>query len=124
MITNWIGVYIVVSITPPGNFSLHQKYHSKLTLTPTAIANIGWKYYIIFAVLNLSWTPFIWYFYVETAGLSLEEVDLVFSIKHKGDKNMTYEEARILAREQSQNTRVLATEKGLSVQQEEIVEKV
>jgi hypothetical protein len=107
--------------------SLHQVgSKSPLDNTPVlifdlAIANIGWKYYIIFAVLNLSWTPFIWYFYVETAGLSLEEVDLVFAIKYNGDKKMTYEEARILAREQSQNTRVLVTEKGLHAEHEEIV---
>jgi hypothetical protein len=76
------------------NFSSHQ-----------AIANIGWKYYLVFAVLNLSWTPFIWYFYVETAGLSLEEIDLMFKIKYNGAKGMSYKEASVLAREESDRQR-------------------
>jgi hypothetical protein len=39
------------------------------------IQAIEWRFYIIFAVLNLAWLPFIWFFYVETAGLSLDEID-------------------------------------------------
>jgi len=77
-----------------------QRLHAVL-ISSLAIANIGWKFYIIFAVLNLSWIPFIWYFYVETAGLSLEEVDQVFKIKYNGGKNMTYKQATVLAREQT-----------------------
>ncbi|KAI6821553.1 hexose carrier protein [Hortaea werneckii] len=75
MVTNWIGVYIVVSITPVG------------------IQNIGWRFYIIFAVLNAAWLPFIWFFYVETAGLSLDEIDRVFVIKHAPNSGLTYPEA-------------------------------
>ncbi|KAH7318946.1 general substrate transporter [Rhexocercosporidium sp. MPI-PUGE-AT-0058] len=74
MIINWVGVYIVVLITP------------------IAIENIGYKFYIIFAVLNIVWVPFIWYFYVEIAGLSLDEMDKPFEI-HYNNPGMTWKEA-------------------------------
>jgi hypothetical protein len=86
-----------------------------------AIANIGWRFYIIFAVLNFAWAPFIWYFYVETAGLSLEEVDLMFSIKYNAGKAMTYNDARRLAQEQSQTSRLTLAEKTIQGFQEEVI---
>ncbi|KAL2832606.1 hypothetical protein BDW59DRAFT_169427 [Aspergillus cavernicola] len=39
---------------------------------------IAWRYYLIYAAWNIPFIPIIWAFYVETAGLSLEEVDDVF----------------------------------------------
>lgn len=51
-------------------------------LTPIAIENIGWKTYIIFAVLNTLWVPLIYLFFPETKGLELEDVDRLFA---KGD---------------------------------------
>ncbi|CAO2656677.1 Nn.00g054800.m01.CDS01 [Neocucurbitaria sp. VM-36] len=101
MMTNWVGVYIIVSITPP------------------AITNIGWRFYIIFAVLNFAWVPFIWYFYVETAGLSLEEVDLMFAIKYNGGKDMTYKEARRLTLGQRQTSTLTLSEKTIDISQDE-----
>ena len=92
--------------------------HINANLIP-AIANIGWRFYIIFAVLNLAWTPFIWYFYVETAGLSLEEVDLMFSIKYNGGKGMTYKTARRLALEQRQTSTLTMGEKEIQASQVE-----
>ncbi|TKA57295.1 hypothetical protein B0A49_11918 [Cryomyces minteri] len=79
--TQWLFVYVIVLITPIG------------------IANIGWRFYIIFAVLNFAWLPLIWYFYIETAGLSLEEIDKLFEIHYKGGKGMTWKEATRLAKE-------------------------
>lgn len=63
-----------------------------LTLLP-GIESIHWKFYLIFAVTNFVFTPICWYFYVETAGLSLEEIDKLFEIKYHGGKDMTYREA-------------------------------
>jgi len=57
---NWICNYIIVQITPP------------------AIANIGWRTYLIFAVLNATWVPIIYLFFPETKGLELEDVDRLF----------------------------------------------
>jgi hypothetical protein len=44
--------------------------------------------------------PIIYYFYVETAGLSLEEIDKLFEIHYKGGKGMTWKEATRLAKEE------------------------
>ena len=66
----------------------------------SGIQNIGWKFYLIFGVINFSFLPFIWYFYVETAGLSLEEIDRLFAIKFHGGSSMTYKEATRLAQEE------------------------
>jgi len=47
-------------------------------ITPPAIANIGWRTYLIFAVLNATWVPIIYLFFPETKGLELEDVDRLF----------------------------------------------
>nr|OQO22095.1 hypothetical protein B0A51_09551 [Rachicladosporium sp. CCFEE 5018] len=75
MVTNWVGVYLIVSITPIG------------------IQNLGAHFYIIFGVLNAAFLPFIWYFYVETAGLSLDEIDRVFVLKHAPGSTLSYPQA-------------------------------
>lgn len=48
-------------------------------ITPPAIENIGWKTYVIFAIFNACWAPVIYFFYPETKGLQLEDVDRLFS---------------------------------------------
>lgn len=45
----WLFTFVVAEITPP------------------AITNIGWKTYIIFGVLNLSFFPLIYFFYPEVS---------------------------------------------------------
>ncbi|GJC88577.1 hypothetical protein ColLi_11415 [Colletotrichum liriopes] len=64
----------------------------------TAIENIGWKYYLLYGIFNFAFVPIIWYWYVETANLSLEPVDRMFEIKHAGGKKMDWEEATRLAK--------------------------
>ncbi|KAK9357662.1 general substrate transporter [Lipomyces starkeyi] len=59
--SNWIFNYMVVQITPP------------------SIQNIGWKTYIIWTVFNACWVPIIYFFYPETKGLQLEDVDRLFA---------------------------------------------
>lgn len=58
---NWIFNYMIVQITP------------------ISINSIGWRTYIIFAVLNACWVPIIFFFFPETKGLELEAVDALFS---------------------------------------------
>lgn len=77
---NWTCVYIVVVITP------------------TAIDSIGWRYYLIYAVFNFAFVPVIWRWYVETANLSLEQVDRLFQVKYEGGKGVSWKEATRLAR--------------------------
>jgi hypothetical protein len=43
------------------------------------VANIGWKTFIIFAVLNAVFIPMIYCFYPETKGLELEDIPLLFT---------------------------------------------
>ncbi|KAF2013502.1 general substrate transporter [Aaosphaeria arxii CBS 175.79] len=64
VMSNWLFTFLVVMITP------------------ICTASIGWKTYVIFAVLNISFIPFIYFFFPETAGLSLEALDSVFD--HSG----------------------------------------
>jgi hypothetical protein len=59
--SNWISNFLVVEITPP------------------AIANIGYKAYIIFSVFNAVFLPVIYFYLKETKGLSLEALDLLFA---------------------------------------------
>ena len=47
-------------------------------MTPPAIANIGWRVFIIFAVFNALWVPLVYAFFPETKGLELEDVDHIF----------------------------------------------
>jgi len=48
-------------------------------ITPPSIQNIGWRTYIIFALLNAFWVPIIYLFFPETKGLELEDVDRLFA---------------------------------------------
>ncbi|POS78182.1 hypothetical protein DHEL01_v203424 [Diaporthe helianthi] len=59
--SNWIFNYMIVQITP------------------IAITNIGWRTYIIFATLNASFVPVIYFFFPETKGLELEDMDRIFA---------------------------------------------
>jgi hypothetical protein len=58
---NWIINFMVVQVTPAG------------------IANIGWRYYIIYAIFNACFVPIMYFFYPETKGLELEDVDRLFA---------------------------------------------
>ncbi|KAJ6018820.1 hypothetical protein N7522_000887 [Penicillium canescens] len=48
-------------------------------ITPTLIQNLAWKGYLIFMCLNLVFVPIIYFFYPETANLTLEEIDFLFT---------------------------------------------
>lgn len=60
MATNWIMNYMVVQVTPPG------------------IANLGWKFWIIWACICFSFIPITYLFYPETANRTLEDIDRFF----------------------------------------------
>ncbi|KAL4894773.1 general substrate transporter [Aspergillus ambiguus] len=48
-------------------------------ITPVMVEHIGWGTYLFFAAWNAFFVPVIWFFYPETAGRSLEEIDLIFA---------------------------------------------
>nr|SIP56050.1 putative Sugar Porter [Yarrowia galli] len=57
---NWVFNFLVVMITP------------------VAFNSIKWRTYIIFACINVAMVPSIYFFFPETMGRSLEEIDLIF----------------------------------------------
>lgn len=59
--SNWLSNFVIVMITPP------------------AFANLQYRTYIIFAVLNAAIIPCVYFFFPETSRRSLEEIDLYFA---------------------------------------------
>lgn len=53
-------------------------------ITPVSFSSIGYKTYIIFAVINAFIFPVVYFFYPETAYRSLEEIDSIFRGTKKG----------------------------------------
>ncbi|GME28242.1 Sugar transporter [Neofusicoccum parvum] len=47
-------------------------------VTPVALANIAWRYYIVYAVIGACIPITVYFFYPETMGRNLEELDLMF----------------------------------------------
>lgn len=64
MASNWIMNYMVAQITPPG------------------IQNLGYKFWIIWAVICAAFVPITYMFYPETANRSLEDIDRFFYDNH------------------------------------------
>jgi hypothetical protein len=64
MATNWIMNYMVVQVTPVG------------------IKNLGWRFWIIWAVICFSFIPTTYFFYPETANRSLGDIDRFFEKNH------------------------------------------
>ncbi|QLQ80117.1 hypothetical protein HG537_0D01170 [Torulaspora globosa] len=63
--TNWICNFAVVMFTP---IFIHKS---------------GWGCYLFFAVMNYLYIPVIFFFYPETAGRSLEEIDIIYAKSHE-----------------------------------------
>ncbi|KAI4851035.1 putative Myo-inositol transporter 1 [Aureobasidium sp. EXF-8845] len=58
---NWVFVFTIVMVTP------------------TMITNIKWKTYLVFMACNFAIAPSIYFLFPETARLSLEEIDHIFT---------------------------------------------
>ncbi|KAI8941877.1 hypothetical protein NX059_003074 [Plenodomus lindquistii] len=48
-------------------------------VTPVAIRTIGWEYYLVFLLISATIVPVVWFFYPETMGRSLEELEMMFT---------------------------------------------
>lgn len=48
-------------------------------ITPVMIDSISWGTYLFFAAWNAVFIPIMYFFYPETAGRSLEEIDIIFA---------------------------------------------
>lgn len=53
-------------------------------ITPTALTNIGYKFYVVLACFNFCSTFIVYFCYPETKGQSLEELDFFFGRKYGG----------------------------------------
>ncbi|TFK45502.1 general substrate transporter [Heliocybe sulcata] len=67
--------------------------------TPTAIQNIGYKYYVILAVFNAAMIPVFYLYAPETKGKTLEEMDFYFASTFGGKADLEAVEKRYGARE-------------------------
>lgn len=72
-VSNWIWNFFIVMITP------------------VLIDSIGWGTYLFFAIMNAIFLPILYFFYPETAGRSLEEIDIIFAKGH--DEKISYVQA-------------------------------
>ncbi|KAK0800183.1 hypothetical protein LTR75_008977 [Friedmanniomyces endolithicus] len=68
VVSQWLWTFLVVEITP------------------VMITNIGYKSYIVFAIINFVTVPFVYFFYPETSQLPLEAVDLLFADRQNGQR--------------------------------------
>ncbi|CCM04837.1 uncharacterized protein FIBRA_07030 [Fibroporia radiculosa] len=62
--SNWIFNFVVVMVTGP------------------SFNDISWRTYIVFAALNAFIIPIVYFFFPETAGRSLEDMDVIFAIAY------------------------------------------
>jgi hypothetical protein len=53
-------------------------------VNPIALSAIGWKYYIVYVVLLVSYGFVIFFFYPETRGRTLEEISVIFGDAPEG----------------------------------------
>ena len=93
---DWLFNYIVVQTTPIGIHYLH------------------WGLYLLYAILNASFVPLIYYLVVETAGKSLEQIDRWFSanpgwLVHRAadttfEESVTMREVGVVKREQTEES--------------------
>lgn len=81
-------------------------------VTPVGFASIGNWYYLIFAVINAAIVPSVYFFFPETKGRSLEEIDAIFA----QSKNI-FDPPRIARRMQSLHVGQSASESGGETQE-------
>jgi hypothetical protein len=66
----------------------------KTVTTPIGFASLGWKFYLVWGSVALSIIPSVFFFYPETTGLSVEEIDKVFIDAPSIFSTVTLAEAR------------------------------
>ena len=63
-------------------------------ITPVIINRLQWKAYLIFMCTNFCFAPIVYFFYPETARMSLEEIDFLFITNDKGPVRLSKELAK------------------------------
>ncbi|CAJ2506504.1 Uu.00g006340.m01.CDS01 [Anthostomella pinea] len=103
-VSNWLWNFFIVMITP-------------VLLQNTGIS--GWGTYLFFAILNAMFFPIIYFFYPETAGRTLEEIDVIFAKGH-GEKISYVKAAKELPHLDANEVQEKAKIYGFAVQDEEV----
>ncbi|KAH7028857.1 general substrate transporter [Microdochium trichocladiopsis] len=101
-VQNWLWNFFVVMVTP-------------VMLSGTGTS--GWGTYLFFAVMNAMFFPIIYFLYPETAGRSLEEIDLIFA-KGFTEKISYVKAAQDLPKLGAQEVQRRAKDYGLGVEEE------
>lgn len=70
------------------NFCLNAAEFINTYATPIALKNIGWRLYIVYMGWNIIQAGWIYVFFVETRGHTLEEMDAVFDDKRPVKKSL------------------------------------
>jgi sugar porter (SP) family MFS transporter len=76
VVSQWLFTFVVVEITPP------------------MITNIGYKSYIVFAVVNICTIPVVYFFFPETSKRPLETIDLLFADREDGGRPSIFKVVR------------------------------
>ncbi|EXJ86817.1 hypothetical protein A1O3_03771 [Capronia epimyces CBS 606.96] len=66
-----------------------------LQCAPTAFAEIGWKYYLVFICATAVMIPVVWFFFPETSQSSLEQIGAFFGDNVEVDDDIVPEKQRI-----------------------------
>ncbi|CAG8283345.1 unnamed protein product [Penicillium salamii] len=85
--------------------------------TPVFSERSDWGIYLFFALVNFVAIPFAWFFYAETAGRDLEEVDIIFAKAHVENK-WPYRVAQELPKLTVQQITEMQAELGLDTSDE------
>ncbi|GMM33784.1 glucose-inactivated glycerol proton symporter [Saccharomycopsis crataegensis] len=91
--------------------------------TPLFVNNTRWGCYLFFAIMNMIWIPIIFFFYPETAGRSLEEVDIIYA-KAKLDKAWPFRVAQNLPKLTMNEIKEHVEDLGIYDDEKQIEEKV
>jgi MFS family permease len=75
----WNFVVVMVSMQFETVGLSAQMLTSILQITPVAVNTIGYQYFIVYAVISACIVPLVYFFYPETMGRSLEELEMLFS---------------------------------------------
>ncbi|KAG5352006.1 hypothetical protein C0989_004201 [Termitomyces sp. Mn162] len=76
--SNWYGV-TPLSISIELIFQIDRiSNYMVVQITPIGIANLGWKFYLIWMSFNAIFVPLIWFVYPETANRHLEDIDKLY----------------------------------------------
>ncbi|KAI1646896.1 general substrate transporter [Daldinia loculata] len=102
-VSNWLWNFFIVMITP-------------VLLSNTGKS--GWGTYLFFAILNAIFFPIIYFLYPETAGRTLEEIDVIFA-KGYAEKMSYVKAAQELPRLTEQEVAQKAREYGYCLSDEE-----